>query len=35
MDDKEQEHFPLFWGSVVIMLGVTALFLWHWYSTAP
>jgi hypothetical protein len=35
MDDKEREHFPFFWGIVVVILGVTGLFLWHWYSTAP
>jgi hypothetical protein len=35
MDDKEQEHFMFLWGTVVIVLGITALLLWHWYSTAP
>lgn len=33
MGDKES--FRFLWGTVVVVLGVTALFLWHWYSTAP
>jgi hypothetical protein len=35
MDDKEQEHFMFLWGAVALVVGVTALLLWHWYSTAP
>jgi hypothetical protein len=38
MDDRLPEHKmeqrdPALWGVVVLIVGITALFLWHWYAS--
>jgi hypothetical protein len=33
LPNKLQERDPALWGIVAVILGVTAVILWHWYMS--